>query len=98
MRFGVLTPHMDTVPESEFQAMAPAGGSIHAARVPLRMVDACSISIRQVGQDVARTFSHPPDVDAASTLLAAGPLHVIVYAFISSSYILGADGDVALWR
>src|SRR5262245_57290334 len=32
-RIGVLTPDSDPVPESELSAMAPAGVSIHAARV-----------------------------------------------------------------
>jgi len=31
-RIGVLTPHADVVPESEFSALAPAGISIHATR------------------------------------------------------------------
>jgi hypothetical protein len=34
-RIGLLTPHADIVPESEFRAMALDGVSIHAARVPL---------------------------------------------------------------
>ncbi len=34
-RIGVLTPDDDTVPESEFWTLAPAGVSVHAARVPL---------------------------------------------------------------
>jgi maleate isomerase len=34
-RIGVLTPHGDVGPESEFRAMAPDGVSIHAARVPI---------------------------------------------------------------
>ena len=33
-RIGVLTPHADIVPETEFSALAPAGVSIHATRVP----------------------------------------------------------------
>jgi hypothetical protein len=32
-RIGVLTPHFDPVPESEFWTMAPEGVSVHAARV-----------------------------------------------------------------
>ena len=31
-RIGVLTPHFDPVPESEFWTMAPEGVSVHAAR------------------------------------------------------------------
>jgi maleate isomerase len=95
-RIGVLTPHIDTVPESEFQAMALPGVSIHAARVPLGIVGDGGTIIPQVGQELARSFSEAPHVDAAAALLAAAPLHAIVYAFTSSSYLLGADGDTAL--
>ena len=80
-RIGVLTPHFDGVPESECWTMAPAGVSIYAARVPF--VD-------------ARAFAQPPHVDTAAELLAAAPLHAIVYAFTSSSYLLGAEADTAL--
>jgi len=80
-RIGVLTPHFDGVPESECWTMAPAGVSIHAARVPF--VD-------------ARAFAQPPHVDTAAELLAAAPLHAIVYAFTSSSYLLGPEADAAL--
>ena len=38
-KIGVLTPHMDPVPESEYQAMAPDGVSVHVARVRLGMMD-----------------------------------------------------------
>ncbi|MBI3062236.1 MAG: hypothetical protein HYY83_09720, partial [Deltaproteobacteria bacterium] len=34
--------------------------------------------------------------DVAAELLAEAPLNVIVYAFTSSSYVLGPDGDAAL--
>lgn len=95
-RIGVLTPHLDPVPESEFQAMAPEGVSIHAARVPLGMVGPDGEIIPQVGPDVARAFAEPPHVDNAVTLLAAASLRAIVYAFTSSSYILGADADATL--
>jgi len=76
--------------------MAPEGVSIHAARVPLGMVGDDGTIVPQVGGQVARAFSEPPHVDAAAALLAAAPLHAIVYAFTSSSYLLGTDGDAAL--
>ena len=95
-RIGVLTPHLDPVPESEFQAMAPPGVSIHAARVPLGILGPDGKVSPQVGPGVARAFAEPPHVDNAAALLAAAPLHVIVYAFTSSSYILGAEADTAL--
>jgi maleate isomerase len=77
----VLTPDDDTVPESEFWTMAPAGVSVSVARVPL--VD--------VG-----TYSDPPGPDTAIDLLARLPLHNIVFAFTTSSYLLGTTGEQAL--
>ena len=61
--------------------MAPAGVSIYAARLPF--VD-------------ARALSRPPNVDTAAELLAAAPLHAIVYAFTSSSYLVGPEADTAI--
>jgi len=80
-RIGVLTPHNDPVPESEFWTMAPEGVSVHAARVLLADT---------------RTFANPPHPDDATELLAALPLHAIVFAFTTSSYLMGAEGDQAL--
>ena len=95
-RIGLLVPHIDLVPESEFQAMAPDGVSIHAARVPIGIVDADGTVISQFGPDVAAAFAEPPLVDKACALLAAAPLSAIVYAFTSSSYVLGAEADDTL--
>lgn len=94
-RIGVLTPHSDPVPESELQAMAPVGVSIHAARVPLGFAGPDNGGTSLIGSDAARGFSEPPHVDNAAALLAAAPLHVILYAFTSSSYVLGADAEAA---
>ena len=80
-RIGLLTPNDDAVPESEFWTMAPEGVSIHVGRVLL--LD-------------TRTFSDPPHPDDATTLLAALPMHAIVFAFTTTSYILGPDGEQAL--
>ena len=82
-RIGVLTPAFDPVPESEAWAMAPKGVSIHAARVRRQRED-------------ARLFAEPSRVDPAVELLAAVKPHSIMYAFMSSSYVLGAAGDEAL--
>ena len=83
-RIGVLTPAFDPVPESEAWAMAPKGFSFHAARVRW-----------QPGMD-ARLFAEPSRVDSAVELLAAVKPHSIMYAYTSSSYVLGAAGDEAL--
>ena len=61
--------------------MAPDGVSVHAARV--RFVD------------VLR-YSDPPGPDDATELLARLPLHSIVFAFTTSSYLLGTTGEQAL--
>lgn len=95
-KIGVLTPHMDPVPETEFQTMAPGGVSVHAARVPLGMIDPDGEIIPTIGPEVAKAFSEPPAVDQAVGLLAPLELNSIVYCFTSSSYILGSRNDALL--
>lgn len=93
-RIGILVPHNDVVPEGEFRAMAPEGISIHAARIPFGWRgerDAVPL-----GFDAARSMSEPPHVDDAARLLADAPVSVIAYAFTSSSYLIGVDGDQAM--
>ena len=80
-RIGLLTPNDDAVPESEFWTLAPEGVSVHVARVLL--VD-------------TRTFADPPHPDDATALLAALPMQAIVFAFTTTSYILGQNGEQAL--
>ncbi len=95
-RIGILTPHLDPVPESEFQALAPEGVSIHAARVPLGMVGPDGEIIPRIDPDIARAFSQPPAVDDAAALVSALTPSAVVYAFTSSSYILGSGADANL--
>ena len=95
-QIGVLTPHLDPVPESEFQALAPDGVSIHAARVPLGIVGPDGEIIARVDPEIARAFAQPPAVDDAAALLSALAPSAVVYAFTSSSYILGPDADALL--
>jgi maleate isomerase len=80
-RIGLLTPNDDAVPESEFWTLAPEGVSVHVSRVLL--VD-------------TRTFSDPPHPDDATAHLAALPMQAIVFAFTTTGYILGPDGERAL--
>jgi maleate isomerase len=80
-RIGRLTPNDDAVPESEFWTMAPEGVSVHVGRVLL--VD-------------PRTFADPPHPDDATALLAALPMQAIAFAFTTTGYILGPDGEQAL--
>jgi hypothetical protein len=93
-RIGLLTPHNDIVPEDEFGAMAPSGVAIHVARVPLGWSSGAEPP--PLGLDAVRAFASPPRVDEAAELLAATPINVIAYAFTSSSYLLGPEGDAAL--
>jgi maleate isomerase len=95
-RIAVLTPHLDPVPESEFSAMAPPGVSIHTARVPLGMIGPDGEITASIGPEVARAFSEPPHVDNAVSSLVALEPGAIIYAFTSSSYILGANADQRL--
>lgn len=90
-RIGIITPHMDIVPESEFQTLAPRDISIHAARVPLGWQSGPEPA--PIGLAAVRAFANPPYIDDAVELLAAAPLDVIVYGFTSSSYLLGPGGD-----
>lgn len=90
-RIGIITPHMDIVPESEFQTLAPRDISIHAARVPLGWRSGPEPA--PIGLAAVRAFADPPYIDDAVELLAAAPLDVIVYGFTSSSYLLGPGGD-----
>ena len=83
-RIGLITPAFDPVPESEAWAMAPNGVSIHTARV------------RRDRREDPRLFAEPSRIDSAIELLAAVKPQSIIYAFASSSYALGVDGDEAL--
>jgi maleate isomerase len=95
-RIGVLTPHADIGPESELRAMAPVGVSIHATRVPLGVYTLGGKMDQTIADDPVRLFAEPPLIDDAAELLAAAPLHAIVYGFTSSSYVRGAADDAAL--
>ena len=95
-RIGVLTPHADVVPEAEFNALAPNGVSIHAARVPFGGYKPGGVMAPTIVGNAVRAFADPPAVDDAAEMLAMAPLHAIVFAFTSSSYVRGAADDVAL--
>jgi maleate isomerase len=63
--------------------MAPQGVSIHTSRVKMTRGD-------------PRSFAQPPHVDAAVELLDGVKPSVILYAYTSSSYVLGAQAEEAL--
>jgi maleate isomerase len=95
-RIGILTPHADVGPETEFRAIAPDGISIHAARVPFGAYRPGGTMDRTMADDPARAFADPPLVDDAAELLASAPLHAIAYGLTSSSYVRGAEDDAKL--
>lgn len=95
-RIGVLVPHFDPVPETEFKTLAPEGVSIHTARVLLGTFDAEGNIVFQRGIATARAFANPPQIDTAALLLASIPVDVIVCAYTASSYVSGSHGDAAL--
>ena len=84
--------------ESELAAMAPAGVSIHATRVPLGVMRTGGLMDPTIALEPVRAFADPPLVDDAAELLAAAPLHAIGFAFTSSSYVRGAADDEILRR
>ena len=95
-RIGVLTPHADVGPESEFQAMAPPGIRVHAARVPFGAMAAGGAMDATIPLAPVRAFVEPPHIDDAVALLAVAPVKAIGIAFTSSSYVTGAEGEEAL--
>jgi maleate isomerase len=80
-RIGVLTPDDDPVPESEMRMMVLDRVSIHASRVLWKTGD-------------WRSFADAAP-NAAELLVRLKP-RVILYAFTSSSYVLGQEGDSRL--
>jgi maleate isomerase len=97
-RLGILVPHAAIGSESELAAMAPAGVSIHATRVPLGVMRTGGLMDPTIALEPVRAFADPPLVDEAAELLAAAPLHAIGFAFTSSSYVRGAADDEILRR
>jgi maleate isomerase len=76
--------------------MAPAGVSIHAARIPYHPLPPEEATDPVAALEPNRAFAEPPHADEAAALLAAAPLHVIAFAFTSNSYVRGAADDAAL--
>lgn len=96
VRIGVLVPHGDVGPESELSVMAPAGVAIHSTRVHFGAIAAGGIMDETIPLAPVRAFAEPPGVDDAAELLAAAPIHAIAYAFTSSAYVIGAEGEAAM--
>lgn len=89
-RFGILIVGDDVVPEAEWWAMAPAGVSIHAARV-------ASGGFRAGGavSDSTRAFEGASDLERGCELFGKMRLDAIVLGHSSSSFNGGKGWDEA---
>ncbi|MEU4494525.1 maleate cis-trans isomerase [Streptomyces sp. NBC_00210] len=96
-RVGVVVPHADVGPESEFQAIAPHDVFIHGSRVHFGAMRAGGEMDPKIPHDPVQAFVEPPHIDNAVELLAASPLDVIALGFTSSAYVLGASGEKELF-
>ncbi len=96
VRIGILTPHADIGPESELHAMAPAHVGIHAARVLFGAMTVGGAMNPTIPLAPVRAFAEPPHVDEATERLAEAPLNAIAFAFTSSAYMVGAEGEAAM--
>ncbi|MFF9837890.1 maleate cis-trans isomerase [Streptomyces sp. NPDC013740] len=97
-RIGVVVPSADIGPEAELQAVSPQSVTIHASRIDFGgMLPGGHMVAEKIPQDPIAAFVEPPAVDNAVGLLADSPLHALVLGFTSSSYVLGADGEKALY-
>jgi maleate isomerase len=96
LRIGVLTPAADVGPESELQAMAPAGVVVHAARVPFGAMAPGGSMDPTIAQAPVRAFAEQPALDEAAEMLAQAPIHVVAFGFTSSAYVLGPAGEAAM--
>lgn len=95
-RLGLLVPHADVGPESELGAMAPGDVAIHAARVAFGAMAAGGSMDPTIALEPVRAFAEPPFVDDAAELLAAAPVDAIGFAFTSSAYVVGAEGEAGM--
>jgi maleate isomerase len=96
VRIGVLTPHADLGPESELRAMAPPSVGIFAARVAFGAMGAGGVMDPTIPLGPVRAFAEPPHVDDAAELLAGAPIDAIAFAFTSSAYVIGAEGEASM--
>jgi maleate isomerase len=92
-RVGILTPHADVGPESEFRAMAPLTVGVHAARVPFGAMKSGGAMDPTIPLAPVAAFVAPPDIDDAVGMLAVAPIAAIGIAFTSSSYVSGVEGE-----
>ena len=76
--------------------MAPESVVIHGARIRFGAMGAGGAMDPTIPLAPVRALAEPPGVDEAAELLAAAPLDAIGYAFTSSAYVIGAEGEAAM--
>lgn len=86
MRIGLLLPSSNTTMEPDLYAMAPAGVSIHSARMRLKEVTRESL------------FDMAEDAENGAVLLASADVDVIIYGCTSGSLIGGVEWEKSLVR
>jgi maleate isomerase len=95
-RLGILTAHAAVGAESELRAMAPDEVGIHASRVYFAAMGPEGRMEPTIPTAPVRAFAEPPFVDDSTESLAAAPLDAIGFAFTSSGYVIGADGEAEM--
>lgn len=85
-RIGLLVPHRDVGPESEFSAMVPAGVGFNASRFHFPSTDHAKIK-GQIGIPPVEYVAAPGPLDDAVKLVAGASVNVIALAFSSTSYV-----------
>jgi maleate isomerase len=83
-RLGLLVPSFDSNPESEIWAMAPQGVAVFASRMD------------RGTQPFLTYVADPAHADAAVGLLTSlKQLRALLYAYSTTSYVMGLDGEEA---
>lgn len=90
-RLGILVIDKDTVPEVEFQAMAPAGVTVHTARFASPRQSGSG----SYGDDPARTVVESPDIATGLDYLGRIGLDAITLCFVTGSFFGGLAFDDA---
>ena len=85
-RIGLLVPHRDVGPESEFSAMVPAGVGFNVSRFDFPSTDHAKIE-GQIGIPPVEFVAAPGPLDDAVKLVTGAPVNVIALAFSSTSYV-----------
>ncbi|WP_223839034.1 maleate cis-trans isomerase family protein [Saccharopolyspora pogona] len=93
VRIGLIVPHADVGPESEFRAMLPSSIALFGSRMHFSAMRAGGVMDPKIPHGPVKSFTDPPFADDAAELLAAAPIDAIGCGFTSSAYKLGVAGE-----